>query len=167
MLQPFEKFLYSYTERLITLKKVYLVSQSYPRGYDHLADVQKVNLLLTDYDDLGLAKIHLNAVKHDKYAALIDLTNEKHREKIKSMLEPSSNYELFWSVVRDIKQMQERLNNRYKDNMRRYIDKATSWRIGADEIIKPRFEVTFGEVFITLKRGNQSLRVKFEEIEKA
>ena len=167
MLQPFEKFSSTYIDRLILLKKIYLVSQTYSRAYNHLADVHKVDILITDYDDPGLAKIHLNAVKHDKYAAMIDLRKEKHKEKIKSMLEPESNYALYWSVVKDIKQMQEKLNNCYKDNMRRYIAMATNWRIGGDEHIKPFFEVTFGELFITLKRGSQTLRVKFEEIEKA
>jgi hypothetical protein len=167
MLQPFEKFIATYIERLISLKKFYLVSQTYSRAKDHFADETKSNILLTDYDDLGLAKIHLNAVKHDKYASIIDLKNEKHKEKIKSMLQPGSAYELYWSVVKDVKQMQERLNNRYTENMRRYITKATNWRISADENITPKFEVTFGELFITLKRRSQTLRVKFEEIEKA
>lgn len=167
MLQPFEKFDPSYIVRLVAMKKIYLVSQTYSRAFNHCADVFKIDILLTDYDDPGLAKIHLNAVKHDKYSAMIDLTNEKHKEKIKSMLKPASNYALYWCVVKDLKQMQERLNHRYKDNMRRYIAKATNWRIGADEKITASFEVTFGELFITLKRGSQTLRVKFEEIEKA
>ena len=167
MLQPFEKFDVNYITRLIEMKKIYLVSQTYNRALDHFAAVPKTDILLTDYDDAGLAKIHLNAIKHDKYASIIDLTNEKHKEKIKSMLAPASTYVLYWNVVRDVKQMQERLNNRYKDNMRRYIAKSTNWRIGADERITPSFEVTFGELFITMKRGSQTLRVKFDEIEKA
>jgi hypothetical protein len=156
MLQPFELFNTTYIERLITMKKIFLVSQTYTRGVDQFAGLAKVNILVTDYDDRGLAKIHVNAVKHDKYASIINLTNEAHKEKIKSMLDTASNYTVYWSIVKDVKQMQQRLNNRYKDNMRRYIDKATTWRIGADEEIKPSFQVTFGELFITIKRGSQT-----------
>ncbi len=121
MIQPFEIFKAVYIERLIQLNKIYLVSQSYNRAFDHTAYVHKINLLFTDYDDPGLAKIHLNAIKHDKFGAIINLRNEKHLEKIKTMLTSSSNYALYWSIVRDVKQMQQRLNTRYSDNIRRYI----------------------------------------------
>src|SRR4051812_15806497 len=110
MLQPFEKFDVKYITRLIAMKKIYLVSQTYNRAFDHFVEVHKTDILLTDYDDAGLAKIHLNAIKHDKFAAIIDLTNQKHKEKIKSMLAPASTYALYWSVVRDVKHMRERLN---------------------------------------------------------
>jgi hypothetical protein len=56
---------------------------------------------------------------------------------------------------------------KYKDNIRRYIMKNTSWRISANEAIRPSLQVIYGELFIILKRGSQTLRVKFEDIEKA
>ena len=45
--------------------------------------------------------------------------------------------------------------------------KNTNWRISANEAIRPSLQVIYGELFIVLKRGSQTLRVKFEEIEKA
>ena len=56
---------------------------------------------------------------------------------------------------------------KYKDHMRRYLMKNTTWRIDSSEAIRPSLQVIYGELFIILKRGNQTLRVKFEEIEKA
>ena len=41
MLQPFELFKPLYIDRLAGLKKRYLVSQSYSRGFNHLDDEQK------------------------------------------------------------------------------------------------------------------------------
>ncbi|WP_157580861.1 hypothetical protein [Segetibacter koreensis] len=143
------------------------MSQTYIRAFDHCDEIYKTDILVTDYDDPGLAKIHLNAVAHDKYAAIIDLTKEKHRKKIREMLEPSSRYVVYWSIVKDVKEMEMRLNNRYSENMRRYIIKNTGWRIGADETIRPSFQVTFGELYIILKRSTQTLRVRFDEIEKS
>jgi hypothetical protein len=166
MLQPFELFKVAYIERLTGLKKRYLVSQAYPRGYNHFADEQKTNILLSDYDILGGANIHLNAVKHDKYAAILDLEKPAHKKKLAEMLEPDSKYRVFWAVVKSKKELEERINLRYKENLRRYIEKHTNWRIDRDSTIKPSVQVTFGELFIILKYASQTLRIKFEDIEK-
>ena len=166
MLQPFESFRLVFVDKLIELKKLYLVSQTYTRARDHFADEATINLVLTDYDSLGAAKLHLNAVKKDRYAAIIDLTNAAHKEKLVAMLSPGSKYRVYWSVVKSAKELQQRINARYKDNMRRYIEKHTNWRIGRDQTIYPSVEVTFGELFIVLKYSGQVLRIKFEEIER-
>lgn len=167
MLQPFEPFKFIYLQKLRQLKKQYLVSQSYKRAVDHFCDEVKTDILLTDYDDLGQAKIHLNAVKTDKYAALLDLENPAHLAKLEEMLGEGSKYRLFWAVVTSAKELEQRVNNGYKDQMRRYIKTNTNWRIGSDATLHPSLQISFGELFIVLKYGSQTLRIKFEEIEKA
>jgi hypothetical protein len=165
MFQPFEKFRPEYIERLIRMNKIYLVSQSYDRAFDHFED-PKQNILFSDYDQLGLAQIHYSAVKNDKYASLINLTNPKHKSKVSEMLYDDSNYHVYWAIVKSIDEVKKRMNLKYTDNIRRYIQKNTTWRIGSDEVVKPSLQVVYGELFIILKRGNQTLRVKFDDIEK-
>jgi hypothetical protein len=148
------------------MDKTYLVSQSYTKAFDHFEET-KTDILLTDYDQKGLAQIHYSAVKHDKYASIIDLNNSKHKEKILQMLHPDSEYRLFWSIVKSLDDAKKRMDLKYKDNIRRYILKHTTWRIDVSEVIRPSLQVIYGELFIILKRGNQTLRVKFEDIEKA
>jgi hypothetical protein len=164
MFQPFELFKPEYIDRLIKMDKKYLVSQSYHKAFDHFDDA-KTDILLTDYDQLGAAQIHYSAVKHDKYASIIDLCNSKHKLKISEMLNPNSGYRLFWAIVKSIDDVKKRMDLKYKDNIRRYIMKHTTWRIGASEAIRPSLQVIYGELFIILKRGNQTLRVKFEDVE--
>lgn len=166
-LQPFELFKPMYIPRLIKLKKTWLVSQSYNYGFDHFSDDQKTGLLLSDYDDVGLAKIHLAAVKRDRYAAIVDLKNETQLQRLEGILEPESKYRVFWAIVTSAEQLKKKVDARYRDNIRRYIEKNTSWRISADEQVRPQLQVIFGEVFVTLKRGSQVIRIKFEEIQKA
>jgi hypothetical protein len=166
MLQPFELFRVIFIEKLLKLKKRYLVSQSYKRALNHFEEEQKTDILLTDYDVLGAANIHLNAVKHDKYASVIDLENPVHKNKLIEMLSENSKYRVFWSVVKSSKELQLGIDAKYKDNMRRYIERHTNWRIKSDATIYPSIEVTFGELFIVLKYAGQTLRIKFEEIEK-
>ena len=166
MFQPFELFKKEYINRLIRMDKKYLVSQTYEKAFDYF-EATKTDILLTDYDQLGLAQIHFSAVKKDKYASIIDLTNPKHISRILEMLHPDSAYRLFWAIVKSLAAVKQRIDLKYKDHMRRYIMKHTTWRIDASEAIRPGLQVIYGELFIILKRGNQTLRVKFDDIEKA
>jgi hypothetical protein len=166
MFQPFELFKIEYMNRLIRIDKTYLVSQTYDKAFNHFEET-KTNIILTDYDQPGLAQIHFSAVKHDKYASIIDLTNPKHKNKIIEMLQPDSEYRLYWAIVKSVDETIKRMNLKYKHNIRRYVMKHTTWRIDVSEEIKPNLQVIYGELFITLKRGNRTLRVKFDDIEKA
>ena len=74
MMQPFIKLQQPFLDKLVALQKNYLVTQSYNRHHDHFSEHNKQGILLSDYDDAGLAAIHLNAVSHDKYAAILDLS---------------------------------------------------------------------------------------------
>jgi hypothetical protein len=166
MFQPFELFKIEYINRLIRMDKKYLVSQSYNKAFDHFEET-KTDILITDYDQLGLAQIHYSAVKHDKYASIIDLTNPKHKNKIIEMLQPDSGYRIYWAIVKSMDEIKKRMDLKYKNNIHRYITKHTTWRIDASDHIRPSLQVIYGELFIILKRGNQTLRVKFDDIEKA
>jgi hypothetical protein len=166
MFQPFERFKLEYIDRLIRMNKIYIVSQSYNKAFDHFED-PKEPILFTDYDQLGLAQIHFSAVKYDKYAALINLKNPRHKLKVTEMLSDDSEYEIYWAIVKSVDEIKKRMSLKYTSNIRRYIQKNTSWRIGSDETVKPSLQIVYGELFIILKRAKQTLRVKFDEIENA
>ncbi|HEY0679787.1 MAG TPA: hypothetical protein VGD17_15995 [Chitinophagaceae bacterium] len=166
MLQPFFAFRKEFVSRLIEMKQLYLVSQTYHRAPE-LTGQGKTVLLFTNYDSVTLAKTHLNAVRHDKYAAIIQLEKAEHRQKVNEMLSDGSKYAVFWAVIKSAEELQLRLDRQYKDNMRRYIEKHTDWRIGRDTIFRPNLELTFGELFIILKWNSRRLRIKFEDIETA
>ena len=168
MLQPFEEFKPGYVSRLISLGRRYLVSQTYyrVREMEQDASQRRVNLLFSDYMELGEAKLHLNAVKKDQYAAIIDLENPLHLAKIQEMLLPDSGYRMFFAVVRSAKELENLVNRKYKDKLRHYVEKQTDWRISRDAIVKPMIQLSFGELFVILKHKNQHIRIKFEEIEK-
>ena len=166
MLQPFELFKETYLTRLIEMKKNYLVTQTYTRGVDHFAEPQRTNILITDYDNLNYASVHFNAVKGDRYASIIHLDKDVHKAKLVEMLN-GEKYAVYWSVVKSADQLAKRLNDKYTDHIKRYIKKNTTWRIPKESEISPKFEVVFGELFITIQYSTQKLRVKFDEIEKA
>ena len=166
MFNPFVKFIFKFIPRFRELKQRYLVSQTYVMALDHFKEENKTPILLTNYDNKNLALIHFNAVKEDKFASIIDLENEKHREKLLEMIGLNSNYDVYAAIVTKREEVEKRLNAKYTNNMRRFITKETTWRIGADKTIYPSFEVVFGEFFITLKYAGQSVRLKLADIEK-
>jgi len=167
MLQPFEEFRPGYLPRLIQLGRRYLVSQTYYRVREMEADPasSRVNLLFSDYMELGEAKLHVNAVKKDRYAAIVDLENPVHLKKMQDMLMAGSGYRMFFAVIRSAKELENLVNRKYKDKLRKYVDKQTDWRISHDAIVKPMIQLSFGELFVILKHRNQHIRIKFEEIE--
>jgi hypothetical protein len=167
LLQPFEEFKPVYILRLIQLGRRYLVSQTYYRVKEMDADPEnsRINLLLSDYVERGEANLHFNAVKKDRYAAIIDLQHPTHLNKIREMLMEGSRYRIYFAVVRSAKELENLINNRYKEKLKHYVEKQTNWRISRDAIVKPTIQLSFGEIFIILKHGNQHIRIKFEEIE--
>jgi hypothetical protein len=169
MLQPFEDFRPNYIPRLLELGRRYLVSQTYYRIRELETDStsSRVNLLLSDYVELGEARLHMNAVKKDGYAAIIDLKNPAHLKKIQEMLMAGSRYRIFFAVVRSAKELENLVNKKYKDKLKQYVDKQTNWRISHDAVVKPTIQLSFGELFIIMKHGNQRIRIKFEEIEES
>jgi hypothetical protein len=167
MLQPFQEFKPAYISRLLQLGRWYLVSQTYCRVKDMDADPfgSRISLLFSDYAELGEAKLHVNAVKKDRYAAIIDLRRPAHLKRIREMLQTGSGYHIFFAVVRSAKELENQINKNYKDKLKQYVERQTNWRISHDSIVKPSIQLSFGELYIILKHGSQQIRIKFEEIE--
>lgn len=167
MLQPFVLFRKTHLITLLQVKKFYLVTQSYARAFDHFAGEVKTDILITDYDKAGLAYMHFNAVKADLYGAIIRINRDDHKNKLLEMLD-GEKYRLFWAVTQSNKDIKRKLEVIYPTQIRKYIDIYTGWRVkGGETVNVDGIEVTFGELFVTLKWKTQKLRIKFEDIEKA
>ena len=166
MLQPFENFQALHLQRLVKLNITYLVSQSYTRGNDHFQVADKTHILITDYDDLNYASVHFNAVKADRYASIIHLSNPMHRNKLDEMIH-GDKYRVYWSIIRNSETLEKQLTAHYKDHLKKYLRKSTDWKIASGEQLMTSFEVIFGELFLQIRYKSEQLRVKFEEIEKS
>lgn len=144
----------------------FLVSQTY-RGLPHLfSDDAKTVILMSDYEDMTLAKVHLHALIDDKYASLIDLRTQKHYDTVKSMLLQDSKYLVFTTFIQDKKVIKKHLDDHYSANIRGYISKETNWHIGSNETIRPDLELIFGELFVILKYAGQTRKLRLADIEK-
>jgi hypothetical protein len=110
MYNPFTRFQPRFIQTFRNVKKRYLVSQTFKRENNLFKDENKNYLLLTHYDDNGLAKIHFNAVSFDKYAAILDLEKDQHREKLTGMLKPDSPYIIYSSLITDPNEVKKSMN---------------------------------------------------------
>ena len=165
MMQPFIKLQQAFIDKLVALQKNYLVTQSYNRHHDHFSEHNKQGILLSDYDDAGLAAIHFNAVSHDKYAAILDLKKPAHYKKLQAMMK-GEEYELYWCIVKSAAELKLKLDAGYKGKIRLWVEKNTSWNIKASDRVLTQFEVRFGELFLILKWRTQKASLNFEEIER-
>ena len=165
MLQPFVRLNSKFINAIIKSERPYLVSQSYKRGADQL-NLNKIPLLFTDYPSEVEAKNHYNAIRGDRYAAILNLSKDEHLKKIHELININSNYLVYWAVVKDYEKIKKLVAKQYESSIRRYIDTQTNWRIKKDTVVISTIEVTNGELYIVLKSEKQKIGFKFEEIEK-
>ena len=162
MFNPFSRFREKFIATFRKAKKRYLVSQTFTR---QPSQDGKIFLILTHYDDIASAKVHLNAISFDNFASIIDLEKEVHRSKLLEMLSPQSKYVIYSSLTIDPQEVKKTVDTLFKERVQMFINKNTNWRISRDYTVKPKLEITFGELYVVLKYGTQTIRVKLEEIE--
>ncbi len=164
MFQPFVLFKPAFIERLINLKRIYVVSQFYNfTNYDIGADI-KTNIILSDYDDLSLAKGHVRTLPQDKFAAVIDLGNKSHIAKLNQMLLPSSDYCIYWSSLYNRQDLKRRIDTQYSSAIDYYLKHYTDWKEQVDQKIYKDVKVMNGELYVTVTSKTQSIELKFREI---
>lgn len=164
MFNPFFPFHAKMIERLLQMGHRYLVSQTYLGYTDHFGG--KEMILLTDYDKENIAKVHLNAVAADKYHALLDLENKRHREKLMEMLEPTSRYKLLSAFLADKAGAERQLKEKFSQQIREYVRKRTYWKIEGNETLHVNLEVIFGDLYLVLRFQQFQSRIKLVDLEK-
>jgi hypothetical protein len=91
------------------------------------ADI-KTNIILSDYDDLSLAKGHVRTLPQDKLAAVIDLGNKSHIAKLNQILLPSSDYCIYWSSLYNRQDLKRRIDIQYSTAIDYYLKNYTEWK---------------------------------------
>jgi len=160
---PLVKFMPEMIPGFAAKKVRYLVAQQYYRG--KLPNSEKLPLLLTDYPTLDEAKKHLNSVTGDKWAAIIDMKNPKHRAKLEEMCQPYSEYGLYAAFTDKGINKELRNNRRLINAAKSYIDNQTNWRPANNTTVNATLELCFGELFVTFKHGQQQRQERLAVLE--
>ena len=121
---------------------------------------------MTHYDDQGLATVHFKAVEEDKYASVIDLEKEVHRKQLEKILVHDSPYLVFSALIKNREEAEKKANGIYKEKYWKFIKQHSQSGINPNKSLRPSIQLIFGELFVVLKYGAETLRTKLSEIEK-
>jgi hypothetical protein len=163
---PFEKLTPALLASFRKKGKRWLVSQTL---YLNVADpglITKTMLLVTHYDDKGLATVHHKAVSDDRYASVIDLERDTHRKQLDRIIGADSKYVVFSALIRDRGRVEKQVSEMYKEKYWRYIQQHSRAGISPTKSLRPSLQLIFGELFVVLKYGAETLRTKLSDIEK-
>ena len=163
---PFEKLTHSLISSFRKKGKRWLVSQTLKLNISDPVLLSKTLILITHYEDKGLATVHHKAVLEDKYASVIDLERETHRKQIDSILSQDSKYILFSSLIRNRERVEKQATEMYKEKYWRFIQQHSQSGVSPTKSLRPSLQLIFGELFVVLKYGSETLRTKLSEIEK-
>ena len=146
--------------------KRWLVSQTLDVTASVAMSEAKIFLLLSHYDDAGMASVHLKAVIDDKYASLIDLEKDIHRKQLEKILARDSAYVVYSSLIRNKEQVEKMAADLYREKYWQFIRQHARSGINPNKSIRPSIQLIFGEIFIVLKYGSETMRTKLADIEK-
>jgi hypothetical protein len=146
--------------------KRWLVSQTLSVSFNDANMAVKTSLLMTHYDDKGMAFVHLKAVAGDKYAAVIDLERETHRKQLNDIMTFGSKYVVFSALIRNRERVEKQATELYKDRYWKFVQEHSRAGISPTKSLRPSLQLIFGELFVVLKYGAETLRTKLSEIEK-
>lgn len=184
MLQPFILLEQKHIDELEKVGKTFLVSQQYYLGANYQQrDDDKIDILVTDYPNRGLADIHYNAkrgnkikgtediieaaamIEHDlKFTSVIDLKNINHYQTLQKMLE-GDKYRVYWAVTIDNEKVRNVIRTVYADKIYRYIIHHLKWPMKGNDTLVIKEGVIFGELFVNLKWNNYKKRIPLADIQ--
>ncbi|RYF86468.1 MAG: hypothetical protein EOO03_11765 [Chitinophagaceae bacterium] len=184
MLQPFILLEQKHLELLEKTGKVFLVTQRYHFGANHLQnDDDKIDLLVSDYPNRGLADIHYNAVRGNpikvskdiqdaaalltpdkEFSAVIDLRKGSHYQTLLRMLE-GDKYRLYWDFTLDKLKVRETIRVVYGARIYSYLTNELKLPIKGSDKVEIKEGVIFGELFVNLRWNSFKKRLPLLDIE--
>lgn len=167
MINPFSLMHSGYIDAFRMRGKRYLILQQFTRENNLFKEEGKTYLLVSHYDDLGLALLHYKEVKDEPVARMIDLEKENERIEFESMLSVNSEYIVYSILDSNPKATKMAIDKQLKYKIQDYVAKETKWRISRHHEFVPDLEVTFGELFVILKYSGRNIRVPLKDLENA
>ena len=169
MLQPFILLQQNHMDALEKSGRIYLVTQRYTRGANYLEnDDDKIDILITDYSNLGQAEIHYNAKRGNpikaaaetmemakliepdkKWTSIIHLNKIEHYQKLQEMLQ-GNKYRLYWAVTNDKIEIKKMIRSLYATEIFNYIKYALQWPVKGSDKFDIKEGVIFGELIVNL-----------------
>ena len=143
--------------------QTYFVRQTYKRGIDHFNTELKGAYLISYYNDISRANIHMEALGHDPARFLYDMSIPQHKERLVTASRQPEGYAVFVTLFPEKKWMPPA---DMKNKIKRYVGRFLNWKPGRDDTVETKLFSQFGEVFITLKYQVHEVKIPLSDIEK-
>lgn len=166
MYNPLVRFSLKMIPGFQEMKVRYLVSQTYERGATSSNGAEKQPLLLTDYCGLEEARKHCNQLEGDAWAAIIDLQQAAHLQKLQQMAEADSPYLLYCAFIGDAAKVNARNTEQLKEAVRMFIDKETDWKPGREDVVQANLELSLGQLLLAFRYKTRKITTSLHTIEK-
>lgn len=155
---------YPFTEELLASfinKEVHhFVKSTYHRGITE--EIQEA-YLITHYHVQSEAERHFNVIPYDKHRQLYDLRREEDVTKLRWETSAIPLRQSFSILMHP--DSEKRVNKRFKDNTRRYLEKHTRWDLKGRVTIYPKLRFQLGVLFVRIYHEGNEIIVPFTEIE--
>ncbi len=139
----------------------FFVRQSFPRGCISSGTEKKAAFLITHYNDLNRANVHLEALPTDFYRKCYDLRMAEEKEKLLIAVNQPAGYAIYAPLLRH----PWKPGNLLAGRIREYVETVLHWNPDKHRGLKADLFLQFGELFITLKSGSQEAKIRLEEID--
>ncbi len=163
MINPFtlmeSKFIPAFRAR----GKRYMVLQNFTLE-DHLFKKDKKYVLVSHYDDKGIALKHYELVQQQEVAQILDMEEEAERMELENMLNINSGY-ILYSVLTTNPDIVKKILDNLKYKIMKYVAAKPKWRISRNNTLVPKLKTIYGELQVEMNYSGQSITVPLKVIE--
>jgi hypothetical protein len=86
-------------------------------------------------------------------------------KQLDNILASDSKYIVFSSLIRNRERVEKQATEIYKEKYWRYLQQHSKAGISPSKSLRPSLQLIFGELFVVLKYGAETLRTKLSVIE--
>jgi hypothetical protein len=139
------------------------VQQTYERGRNLLEEDPRPAYLLIHFNNEKKAREHFEAIKTDPGRQLFITDDLDDYRKLQTLLnDPAAGR--FYTMLK-IKDAELKAQKFLDKRIRSYIDFKTNWRPARYESVHFSLDFIFGEIYVQLKCGARSVKMRIEELE--
>lgn len=138
------------------------VRQQFPAGREVADSHLKEVLLITPYKDIGEANMHFQHIRFDYRKYIYQAHHPEEIEKLYKAASQPPGYKVYASLLK-----QEVWNPPLSmdPDVKKYISRKTKWRPEKGEEVSAELFLHYGELYFTLKYGDEEIKVPLSDID--
>ncbi|MBO9727743.1 MAG: hypothetical protein J7623_03785 [Chitinophaga sp.] len=138
------------------------VRQSYAAGRTNTDIHIREVFLITPYKDIGEANMHFQHIRFDSRKYIYQAHHPEEIAKLYKAASQPAGYKVYASLLQQEVWQPPLIMD---PAVRRYISRKTTWRPDKEEAVQAELFLHYGELYFTLKYGDEEIKVPLSEID--